>query len=109
MGCDHALHFAVEGRSTNHQLTIHYFWLTIASMGMNTRAKSSGKKEATEAAESPDSLTTAMHLPKSTWELLRAVAFRRAQVSGGRASVSKVVTGLVEEKRLQLEKEISQK
>jgi hypothetical protein len=50
-------------------------------------------------------ITTAIHIPKTAWNLLRAVAFRRAQDRGGRASVSKLLTELVEERREQLEQE----
>jgi len=53
------------------------------------------------------SLTTAIHLPRTTWELLREVAFHRARKEGGRASVSKIIVGLVESAREKLEKEIS--
>jgi len=55
------------------------------------------------------SLTTAIHLPRSTWNLLRAVAFQRAQKKGGRASVSGLIVELVEKERLKLEKEIAEK
>ena len=48
---------------------------------------------------------TAIHIPKTTHELLRSVAFRRAKKSGGRASVSAVITQLVEANRAALEKE----
>lgn len=53
-----------------------------------------------------DSLTTAIHLPRETWELLRDVAFSRAKRRGGRASVSKVLVELVEASRANLEKEV---
>ena len=53
-----------------------------------------------------DSLTTAIHLPRETWELLRDVAFSRAKRRGGRASVSKVLVELVEASRVVLEKEV---
>jgi hypothetical protein len=52
-----------------------------------------------------DTLTTAVHFPRRTWELLRAVAFHRAQLDGGRASVSKLLTALVEQQRAVLERE----
>jgi hypothetical protein len=55
------------------------------------------------------SLTTAIHLPRQTWTLLRAVAFQRAQKRGGRASVSGLIVELVEKARPILEKEISGK
>lgn len=53
--------------------------------------------------------TTAIVVPKSMWSLLREVAFRRAQSSGGRASVSDVLRNLVESHRAELEKEIGKK
>jgi hypothetical protein len=51
------------------------------------------------------SVTTAIHIPENTWKLLRAVAFHRAQDRGGRASVSKLLTELVERHREELEQE----
>lgn len=51
-------------------------------------------------------ITTAIHIPKTTWSLLRSVAFRRAQEGGGRASVSKLIAELVECRREELEAEI---
>jgi hypothetical protein len=56
--------------------------------------------------ESGETITTAIHIPRDTWSLLRAVAFRRAQDQGGRSSVSKLVTELVERHRGELEHEI---
>jgi hypothetical protein len=61
------------------------------------------------AEESPSAgatITTAIHIPKSAWNLLRAVAFHRAQTRGGRASVSKLISELIEERRPQLEQEL---
>ena len=55
----------------------------------------------------PGTLTTAIHIPRSTWELLREVAFVRAKNDGGRASVSKLLVSIVEEQRKRLEAEIS--
>lgn len=52
-------------------------------------------------------MTTAIHIPRETWRLLRAVAFRRAQLSGGRASVSKLIADLVEHRRPHLEQELN--
>jgi uncharacterized protein (DUF2384 family) len=52
-----------------------------------------------------ETITTAIHIPKPTWALLRAVAFRRAQEQGGRASVSKLIAELVERHRKELERE----
>jgi hypothetical protein len=57
--------------------------------------------------EAVSTITTAIHIPKNTWRLLRAVAFRRAQDSGGRVSVSRLVAELVEKHRRELEREIS--
>jgi hypothetical protein len=51
-------------------------------------------------------VTTAIHIPENTWRLLRAVAFRRAQDQGGRASVSKVLAELVERHREEFEHEL---
>ncbi len=57
--------------------------------------------------EPPGSLTTAIHLPRPTWTLLRAVAFQRAQLNGGRASVSGLIVELVEKSRTALEHELT--
>lgn len=62
-----------------------------------------------EASEASGSMTTAIHIPKETWSLLRRVAFRRAEAEGGRASVSKVLTDLVEHNRRAFEKELQEK
>jgi hypothetical protein len=51
-------------------------------------------------------ITTAIHIPRATWTLLRAVSFRRAQNQGGRASVSRLIAELVERHREDLEQEI---
>jgi len=53
--------------------------------------------------------TTAIVIPKDIWNLLREVAFRRAQSSGGRASVSEVLRSLIETHRTELEKEAKKK
>jgi hypothetical protein len=50
--------------------------------------------------------TTAIVVPRNMWNLLREVAFRRAQSSGGRASVSEVLRNLVESHRAELEEEV---
>ena len=59
------------------------------------------------ATDRADSLTTAIHIPRSTWKLLRKVAFMRAEKNGGRPSVSSLITSLVEENRRKMEKEIT--
>jgi len=60
-------------------------------------------------AEYVEMQTTAIVIPKDVWNLLREVAFRRAQSSGGRASVSEVLRSLIEIHRAELEKETKQK
>jgi hypothetical protein len=54
-------------------------------------------------------LTTAIHIPRATWELLRRVAFYRAEKCGGRSSVSSLITSLVESHREDMEKEVKNK
>ena len=63
------------------------------------------KKSASEAGSKPEWATTAIHLPKATLHLLRIVAFHRSQVHGGRMSVSRLLTELVEAHREELEQE----
>ncbi len=58
------------------------------------------------AVSSTDKVTTAMYIPRATWVLLRAVAFKRAQETGDRPSVSALVGELVERHREELEDEI---
>jgi hypothetical protein len=53
-----------------------------------------------------DMVTSAMHLPKATLQLLRKAAVARAGLRGGRPSVSAVIVDLVERHRDELEKEI---
>ena len=53
----------------------------------------------------PGTITTAIHIKRDTWNLLRRVAFNRSMEQGGRASVSKLIESLVEEKRKELELE----
>ena len=67
-------------------------------LGMAAQAK-----EKTETGG--DYLTTAIHIPRDTHRLLRAVAFKRAQAAGGRASVSAIITQLVEDHREELTRE----
>ena len=64
------------------------------------RAKKTSSGSKTEWA------TTAVHLPKETLRLLKRVAFHRSQVHGGRMSVSRLLTDLVERQRDELEKEV---
>jgi len=69
------------------------------SVGANSSAQPAG------LALPAETITTAIHIPRPTWTLLRAVAFRRAQDGGGRASVSKLIAELVERHRKELERE----
>jgi hypothetical protein len=57
-------------------------------------------------AQDDTMVTTAIHIRKDTWNLLREVAFRRAQANGGRTSVSELVRTLVEARRAELESEL---
>jgi hypothetical protein len=52
--------------------------------------------------------TTAVHLPKTTLQLLKRVAFHRSQKDGGRMSVSKLLTDIVESHRKALEREVGE-
>jgi len=67
---------------------------------MTTKPKKSASK-----AQLPDTLTTAIHIRRDHWELLREVAFNRARNSGGRASVSAVISQLIERHRVELARE----
>ena len=51
--------------------------------------------------------TTAIHVPKATLALLRRVAVERANLHGGRPSVSAVIADLVERNRADLEREVT--
>ena len=55
----------------------------------------------------PGTITTAIHIKRDTWSLLRRVAFNRSLEKGGRASVSKLIESLVEQNRKELEREAS--
>lgn len=54
---------------------------------------------------SEEMITTAIHIPKAMLSLLRRVAVERANLYGGRPSVSGVLADLVERNRVELEKE----
>ena len=72
-------------------------------MATKVKAKSS---EATTRQQS-ETLTTAIHIRRDQWELLREVAFNRARESGGRASVSAVISELIEHQKARLERELA--
>lgn len=71
-------------------------------------AQARAKQTATPATlERREYLSTAIHLPKDLWVLLRNAAFRRAMKRGGRPSVSALLVDLIERHRAELEKEAS--
>lgn len=72
---------------------------------MATKSRPAKTQAKDEPEHGNESITTAIHIPKATWMLLRTVAFHRAQASGGRASVSKVIAEIMERHRPELEKE----
>jgi hypothetical protein len=51
-------------------------------------------------------VTSAVHIPKATLQLLRRVAVARAGQRGGRPSVSSVIVDLVEQHRAELSEEL---
>jgi hypothetical protein len=56
---------------------------------------------------SEEMTTTAIHVPKATLALLRRVAVERANLHGGRPSVSALIADLVERNRAELEREVT--
>ena len=84
--------------------------LSALKVAATAKAKSLGQEPAAttataQAQAAGGTITTAIHIPRRTWQLMRAVAFRRAQMNGGRASVSALITELVEQRRSELEQE----
>jgi hypothetical protein len=73
---------------------------SLTTMKLATAAKTRGGTETPEKGN----MTTAIVLPKQTYELLRAVALKRA-AAGGRLSVSAVIASLAEKHRGELERE----
>ena len=70
--------------------------------------KSKSKKLSDHKLDMPiEWSTTAIHLPKNTLKLLKLAAFHRAQKHGGRMSVSKLVTEIIESHRKELEQNIA--
>jgi hypothetical protein len=69
-------------------------------LAAQARSKS---KEAPAAAV--EWLTTAIHLRRDQWLLLRSVAFQRAMKRGGRPSVSALIVDLIDKNRAELERE----
>ena len=66
---------------------------------------SAGASWSTVNRASEEMVTTAAHIPKAVLSLLRRVAVERANMHGGRPSVSAVITDLVERHRAELEEE----
>ena len=75
---------------------------SLATMKLATAAKTRGVAEPESAKK--ESMTTAIVLPKRSYELLRSVALKRA-AAGGRLSVSAVIADLVEKHRAEMEGE----
>jgi hypothetical protein len=88
--------------SAYHQL---FFMARKHASAAATEPKSKKAGPGEEQDPHPKTVTTAIHIPENTWKLLRAVAFHRAQDQGGRASVSRLLTELVERHREELEQE----
>ncbi len=78
---------------------------SLDTLGVAAQAKGKITKESAPDPDAGDMLTTAIHIPRSTWKLLRAVAFKRALDRGGRSSVSALLVELTEQRRKELEKE----
>jgi hypothetical protein len=75
---------------------------------MTTKRNFPTKKSTREHSETNlEWSTTAVHFPKRTLQLLKLVAFHRAQTMGGRISVSKLVSDIVESHRKELERELN--
>lgn len=49
---------------------------------------------------------SAINLPRTTWKFLRRVAEARSDLHGGRPSVSKVISDLIDQNRAALQKEL---
>jgi hypothetical protein len=64
------------------------------------------KGQEPDSAGQGEMQTTAIHIRKEDWNLLRSVSFHRAQSTGGRASVSEVVRTLIDAHRSELENEV---
>lgn len=80
------------------------------AMKMAVKAKAADVPAVSDVALADDgkkgeTITTAIHIPKATWELLRRVAFKRAMEKGGRPSVSALLAELAERHRDELEDE----
>ena len=72
--------------------------------GKGSRAARVSRPEA-QPPEPEEYVTTAIHLPRDLLRILREVAIARADVAGGRPSVSAVLTDLIREHRAALARE----
>jgi hypothetical protein len=69
-------------------------------------AKDAVAADPAPAVDRTDMVTSAVHIPKATLQLLRRVAVARAGRRGGRPSVSSVIVDLVEQHRAELSEEL---
>jgi hypothetical protein len=76
-----------------------------ANDARSRRARQSSRSDSAADATRGDYITTAVHIPQTTHDLLRRVAFNRALEGGGRASVSALIVEIVESQRKKLELE----
>jgi hypothetical protein len=81
---------------------------TLAAVRLAAQVAKPAKRAGKAAAPTADTLTTAIHIRREHWELLRRAAFARAERTGGRASVSAVLGELIERHRAELERLASQ-
>jgi hypothetical protein len=63
------------------------------------------KRAPKKAPAEQNTVIAGISLPADQWELIRAVAYRRAKEGGGRASASRVISSLIEANRKSLERE----
>jgi hypothetical protein len=68
--------------------------------------KGTAKRKNAGSAFSRPFKTTGIHLPADLWELLNRVAFERARIKGGRASVSALLVEMIERNRKALQLEL---
>lgn len=76
------------------------------SMTTKKRLATKQTQDREDSQHGPEWSTTAVHFPTRTLQLLKLVAFTRAQRDGGRISVSKVLTEIIESHRSELEREL---
>ena len=79
-------------------------------LAAEAKSKATGQEPLQAASESAtgerkETVTTAIHISREHWQLLRAVALARAKRQGGRASVSKLISELVQKHQADLEQE----